>query len=244
LIEASVMEEPAHDPENEAINHMPEPDPTYDEYRKTRSKSTPVLAALLLITLIGAGVLGWLWWSGRAQVSSLNKKVSDLESSNASLDKQLKAATGSSTVTESSDSVSDTRTITELGLTYDVTDTTRLITYRYRELIDAQSKIHSVLSLSSTAVIAAERKVNTTGAPKCTAEFAPLGILTSYKTGDLYKGARVETLTADKEKTFKIGENYYIYEAAQAACSTNAEVVTAVNSGKAAVATMLRSLSN
>lgn len=189
-----------------------------------------LLVALLLIALVAAGVFGYLWYQERTNVAKLE---SDLAKSG--------GTQSSATPSPSTAATSDLRTIPELGLTYAFTTNTEAITYRYRELVDADKKVHGVITLSSTKVITAERKVSNS-TPKCTAEFGPLGSVTSYQAGESYKGKTIETQAEGNAAIVKAGDTYYVFENAQAACSTDKTVQDAVLAEKENVQTFLKSL--
>ena len=190
------------------------------------------LIFLMIIALLAAGIFGYLWWTEKQQVADLQTEVSKLTEAN----KGLSGDTSSSAV-----SAGTTRTIPELGLTYAFGDDVATVTYRFRETTDANKQAHKVITFSSTKVVEAERKVSST-APKCTAEFSPLGALTSYSAGDTYKGGKIEDVEVDDETVLKLGDSYYVYEAGQSACSADASVQEVVTAEKAAVQAFVKSL--
>lgn len=196
-----------------------------------------VLVALLVIALVAAGAFAYLWYSGKANADELAAKNKTLTDSNEALTQQIKTLKGDS----SSGTTVTIRLIPELGVTYTLTDATKGVTYRYREITDTEKKVHKVVTFSSTDLVAAEVKVSN-AAPKCTAEFGPLGTLTAYATGDTYKGAKVETQEANGTTIFKVGDTYYIYDAAQATCSADKTVQAVVTTDKTAVTDLLKSL--
>jgi hypothetical protein len=186
-----------------------------------------------LVALVAAGIFGYLWWTK-------SQELTKLKSEHESTSSQTEKSDTSETTTTTS---SDMRLIPELGLTYDFTDDVASVTYRYRETIDTtpEKKDHKVISFSSTKLVEAERKISTS-APKCTAEFSPLGALTSYAEGDTYKSGKIEDQEIDNETVLKIGDSYYIYEASQAACSADAGVQAIAAEEKTAVQTLIKSL--
>lgn len=189
------------------------------------------LVFLMIVALLAAGIFGYLWWTESQQVAKLQTEVDKLTEAN-------KGLSGESTATTTTSNI---RTVPELGLTYAFTDEVAGVTYRFRETTDANKQAHKVITFSSTKVVEAERKVSNS-APKCTAEFAPLGSLTSYATGDAYKGGKIEDVEVDNETVLKLGDTYYVYEAAQSACSADATVQEVVIAEKAAVQAFVKSL--
>lgn len=196
-----------------------------------------LLIALLVIALIAAGAFAYLWWSGKANADDLAQKNAQLTASNQALDKQVKELSGGSTGT----GTATIRLMPELGVTYSLTDTTKNITYRYRETTDAEKKVHKVITFSSANLVAAEVKASN-AAPKCTAEFAPLGTLTSYATGETYKGAKIDTQEPNDTTIFKVGDTYYVYDAAQSSCSADKTVQQVAATDKPAVTELLKTL--
>lgn len=191
-----------------------------------------ILIVLLVLSLVIAGALGYLWWSQKQQITALQQATQKQAEEN-------KEPSDDKSTSVSSDS--KTRTIPELGLTYAFVDDVSSITYRYRETIDANKQPHKVITFSSTKVVEAERKVSNS-APKCTAEFSPLGALTSYATGDTYKDGKIEDVKVDGESVVKIGDTYYVYEASQSVCSADTSVMQAITTEKSAMPTFIKSL--
>ena len=202
-----------------------------------RSGGKKMLVGLLFLSLIATGVLGYFFWQSQSYNTDLKVKLKDAEA------KQTNSSSTSTATPAPLTSTSSTgkRLIPELGLSLSQSEATDKITYRYRESVDTDKKIHSVLTLSSTGVISAERAVSNL-APKCTAEFAPLGTLTSYQKGDTYKTAKIETQKVDQFSIFQIGEKYYVLDAAQTACSTDKSVVAAIAADKPTVTTFIKAL--
>lgn len=198
--------------------------------RAARTKGRKLLVFLLLILLVASGVFGWLWWTARSDQADLNAKITELE-----------AAAKGTTQTATTTGTSAVRSIPELSLTYKLDDATNKLTYRYRESVDADKKVHRVLTFSSTDIISAERAISN-AAPKCTAEFSPLGLVSEYVTGDTYKGTKIETQKVDDTSLFKVGDNYYVYETPQTACSADKTVQAAVTTAKSNLAEMLKTL--
>ncbi|MDQ5943945.1 MAG: hypothetical protein QG658_11 [Patescibacteria group bacterium] len=207
--------------------------PAYEAERSHESKGggKGFLVFLLIVALVAAGIFGYLWWTEKQQVATLQSEV----------DKLTEANKGLSGETTTAVATSDTRTIPELGLSYAFGDDVAAVTYRFRETTDANKQAHKVITFSSTKVVEAERKVSNT-APKCTAEFGPLGSLTSYATGDTYKGGKIEDVEVDNETVLKLGDTYFVYEAAQSACSSDATVQEVVTAEKTAVQAFVKSL--
>lgn len=203
-----------------------------------------ILALFLVLALVGAGVLGWLWWSQKSSVTTLEDKITGLESDKKRLTGELETAQSSEDTTPSPVSDSSVRTIPELALTYKLTDATKKVTYSYSE-ITTSSVAHSVLLFSSTDLIAAERKVVTDPTKYlCTSGDGPLGALTSYKAADTVPtGGKASALAVDGKSTFKLGETYYIFTPAQSTCSTDKTVQASQTAGKALVTELLSTLS-
>lgn len=204
-----------------------------EERRRGGGGGKGFLIFLVLVALVAAGIFGYLWWT---KSQELTKLKSEHESTSSQTEKSDISETTATTS-------SDIRLIPELGLTYDFTDDVASVTYRYRETIDTtpEKKDHKVITFSSTKLVEAERKISTS-APKCTAEFSPLGALTSYAEGDTYKSGKIEDQEVDNETVLKIGDTYYIYEASQAACSADAGVQAIATEEKTAVQTLIKSL--
>lgn len=195
----------------------------------TGGKAKGLLVAGLIVSLIASGVFGWLWWTARSEQADLAEKVAKLEGT-------APASSPAATAT-----TTDLRLISELKLNYKLDDASTKLTYRFREVVDAEKKVHRVLTFSSVDVITAERLVSN-ASPKCTAEFAPLGSVTEYTTGETYKAAKIETQTVDQQTIFQVGDMYYVYEASQAACSADKTVQAAVSSSRPSVTDLLKTL--
>lgn len=192
-----------------------------------------ILVFLLVMALIATGIFGYLWWTQKQQVATLQTEVNKLTEAN-------KGLSGESTSTATS-ATSDTRLVPELGLAYAFGDNVKTVTYRFRETNDANKQVHQVITFSSTKVVEAERKVSNT-APKCTAEFSPLGALTSYKAGDVYKDGKIDDVEVDGESVLKLGDTFYVYEPSQSACSADSTVQSVVTAEKPAVQEFVKSL--
>jgi uncharacterized protein HemX len=87
--------------------------------RKKKSRLTPVLLTLLLLALIAAGVMGWLWQqeaskavSSKSDVAVAKQKVLDLQDQ---LKKVQAKASDASTTTDTKDSDSETMIKTALA---------------------------------------------------------------------------------------------------------------------------------
>ncbi len=219
-------------PSDDEMPDMSQSEPPRDSAPPTRGGGGKRgLLIVLVFALVAAAVFGWLWLSGKAKQDELTAKVSQLESS----------SSHTSTTPAPSSSSSDTRLITELSLTYKLTDASLPLTYRYRETTDAEKKAHKVITFSTTDIVEAERAVSNS-APKCTAEFAPLGTFTSYATGDIYKGGKIEAQIPDNQTIFKIGDSYYVFETSQAPCSADKTVQAKITDGKTNIAATLKTL--
>lgn len=192
------------------------------------------LIFLFILALVAAGIFGYLWWSEKQHVAKLQSDVDKLTEAN-------KGLSGDSSKTSPATTATSTRLIPELGLTYAFGDDVKTVTYRFRETTDSNKQVHKVITFSTTKVVEAERKVSNS-APKCTAEFSPLGALTSYTAGSTYKGGKIEEAKVDNESVFKFGDTYYVYEAGQSACSADASVQEAVTAEKTAVQAFVKSL--
>lgn len=198
---------------------------------KSKSKSAKGKAFFMILALIGlasAGALGYLWYQERQQVNNLQSQVAQ-------------STQGKTSPSPSVAPISNLRTIPELGLMYPLGAETETITYRYRQTIDTDKKVHDVITLSSTKVVIAEREVSN-AAPKCTAEFGPLGSIASYLAGEKYKGAAIETQAEGSKTIVKLGEKYYVFETAQAACSSDKAVQAVVAAEKTNVDSFFASL--
>lgn len=215
-------------PSDDAMPDMSEPKLAHENPAPPQHGSKRGLLILLVFAIVAAAVFGWLWLSSKAKQDELTAQVNQLQSSS-SQPSASPAALASSTL----------RLVPEMGLTYKLTDTSKTLTYRYRETTDTDKKIHKVITLSTTDVIEAERAVSN-NAPKCTAEFAPLGTYTSYAAGDTYKGGKIEAQTPDNKTIFKIGDSYYVFEASQAPCSTDKTVEAKLVEGKANISETLK----
>lgn len=256
VAKAEATPPPAPEPEleSEPISNSAEPSRHGAHDKPTPSKSPRgqkpgrgrrVFIALIVLLLLGAsGVLGYLWWQGRDRAASLQGELDAAEASQKSLQSQLDAASRTEDDTaEAAIPAGSTRTIPELGLSYGLTITTKKVSYAYSEVNDDAGVVHSVLSFSSTDLVAAERKVAKTGTePACLAANAPLGKLTSYKAGDTVSGGKASALKVDSKTNFKLGETYYVFTAAQGTCSSNSTVQSAQTAAKAYVAELLASL--
>lgn len=191
------------------------------------------LIFLLVLALLATGIFGYLWWSERQQISALQSEVNKLTEANKGL--------SNNTATTTVESDRDTRLIPELGLVYAFNDGVEAVTYRFRETSDSNKQVHQVITFSSTKIVEAERKVSN-AAPKCTAEFSPLGMLTSYKSGDTYRDGKIDDAKVDGETVLKLGDMYYVYESSQSVCSTEASVQATVTAEKPAIQAFVKSL--
>lgn len=244
----------ALDTNSEPVSHAPGPIDLESTSRHDPSPVTPHnkkgslgLLIPLLIFVIASLVLGWLWWSTKGQVTTLNGKVSDLESSNAALTKSLAEAKSTDVpAAVATPSTSSTRSLPEVALRFKLTDTTKRMTYAYGESADSAGTVHSSIYFSTTTLVGAERKVVTNNVFKCTAGDAPLGGLTSYKATDTVPSSvgtgKFSALKVDNAKTFKFGETYYVYVASQATCSTDKTVQASQTAEKAVITELLSSL--
>jgi flagellar basal body-associated protein FliL len=196
-----------------------------------------VLVGLVLVSLVAAVVFGYLWWNQKSTVASLNDKVSNLESSQTTLKKELEDAAASTPVTTDEATptpvvTGSTRSIPEVALTYKLTDNTKKVTYSYSEST-ADGTVHSVLRFSSTELIGAERKVVSDPSKyTCNADSAPLGRLTSYRATDTVpQGGKASALKVDGKMIFKFGETYFIFTTSQSTCSADKTVQASQTAG-------------
>lgn len=234
------------------LDDMDEPEVQTDTVPKPAKSGggKKILVGLLLISLIGVGVFGYLWWSQKSTVASLNDKIGNLESSQTTLKKELEDAASSTLATTDETTptpvvAGTTRSIPELALTYKLTDNTKKVTYSYSESTGGGT-VHSVLHFSSTDLIAAERKVVSDPSKYlCNSDNAPLGSLISYKATDTVPviGGKASALKPDGKTIFKLGETYYIYSFAQVTCSPDKTVQAPQTAGKALVTELLSTLS-
>lgn len=201
-----------------------------------------VLIALLVIALIAAGAFAYLWWSGKAKADDLAQKNAQLTASNQALDKQVKELSGGSTAT----GTATIRLIPELGVTYSLTDTTKRLTYDYRQIVDSAKKTHNMLQFSSSDLIIAEVKANPAGKPACTADKGPLGYITEYTATDTVPktSKTFKDLTPEEsgDGIVKVGDVYYMTESVQATCSTSKEVIAIQTNDRKYVIELLNSL--
>ncbi len=229
---------------------MVQPKVTAEHEPKSKSgKGAMMLAGLLLIVAIG---VGYMYYAARAQVTKLNNELQQANSDKDALKAQVSTAPSeeASALAVSGDT-SDKRSIPEIGLYYKLTSSSSRVTYAYSENQDGAGAAHSVVSFSSTSLIAAERKVLKAGAAAtCAANAGPLGSLTSYKGAESVEGVvsgakgKFSDLKVDNKTTFKLGETYYVFASPQQQnCSTNSDVAKVQATDRTLISELLTTLS-
>lgn len=226
---------------------MAHPEDIPNHSAKARGGSNKGLIIVIVLLLLASLGLGYIAYASNVRVTKLN---ADLKQANA--DKEA-LQTKDTTTDESpmtpaivGDSVGK-RSIPEVGLTYKLTSNTNKVTYAYSEVQESGGTVRSVLSFSTTTLIAAERKVLKNGAaPACLASDKALGSITSYKSTDTVPSGmgsgKFSDFKVDDKTSFKLGETYYVYSAPQATCSSDKTVQSVETSDKAIVSELLTSL--
>lgn len=179
-----------------------------------------VIAIILLVALISLGVYGYI------QMKNMNQKISDqqaqiqkLEDSKKLIEDAVKAAAGGATqaIIDSSSS----RAIPELGVKYRISKDNINSTYSF-ESNATQDGVLKGIGLSTTDLILANAKLVGEASNDCLASDSPLGTILLLKAGQILYDKKVEDSVGPNVK--KIGDNYFVKESPQGACTNNETV--------------------
>lgn len=194
-------------------------------YPAKRSHKTRwiVIALVVILVLAINATWGWLYSNKRnnfhSQLNNAKQTASDQKNKTQQLaselaDSKQRLAEKDKQKPDSQQTSSDFRQIPELGVQYSLNDSTKDLTYSYT----GSDSIGF-----STAALVDFGQQDFPNKGTCFASNAPIGGITMYKPGSTVQsnGSSSGTPIEQVDGAKKVGDNYFIFNSPQAACTKN-----------------------